>query len=293
MALFLGLFGFALILTQIISGLLLVANGIKITSLDHINWDDPHLLPVLKIIQALSSVLMFMVPPFLYALFTFRGNYGYFLGFRPAEKSNMYLLAIMAVLLALPFVFWLGKINESIPLPEALTRLEEETSQQMTAFLKVRNKADIAINVFIIALLPAIGEELCFRGALQRILINITRNPWVGIVLTGVLFSALHLQFMGFLPRMFLGIILGALYWFSGSIWTSVLAHFVNNAVQVIAASYAPRYIDKNPEAPMLAAIVSGIVVWAILWYYQKQSTVTYAKVYDTDELTPTNQFIA
>lgn len=293
LALFLGLFGFAMIVTQVISGAIFLANGIKLTSLEHMNWDDPHFISLLKIVQALSSVLMFMLPPFLYAVITFKGNYNYFLGFKAAEKSNMYMLAILAIVLALPFVFWLGQINEKIPLPEALTKLEEETSQQMGAFLKVRNKADVFINVFIIALLPAIGEELCFRGALQRILINITRNPWVGIVLTAILFSALHLQFLGFLPRMFLGIVLGACYWYSGSIWTSIVAHFVNNAVQVIAASYAPKYIDKNPEAPVLAAIMSGIVVWAILWYFQKQSTVTYAKVYEIDELTPTNQFIA
>jgi hypothetical protein len=205
----------------------------------------------------------------------------------------MYVLAIVGILLAIPFVFWLGKLNEGIPLPEGLTRLEQQASQQMAAFLKIRNPYDIVVNVFIIALLPAVGEELCFRGALQRILIHVTRNPWAGIVLTAVLFSALHLQFSGFLPRMFLGIVLGAFYWFSGSIYTSMIAHFVNNAVQVIWASYAPNVIEKNPEIPVLAAIASGIVVWAILWFFQKQSTVTWARVYNTDELTPFDQFMA
>jgi membrane protease YdiL (CAAX protease family) len=293
LALFLGLFGFALIVTQILSVIIFQANGIRILAIGDINWKDPHVITVFKVVQALSSVLMFMLPAFLYALFTFTGRYGYFLGFREAEKSNMYMLAIVGILIAMPFVFWLGKLNEGIPLPEGLTKLEEQTSQQMTAFLKVHNSIDIVINVFVIALLPAIGEELCFRGVLQRILINITKNPWVGIVVTAILFSSLHLQFMGFLPRMFLGIVLGAFYWYSGSIWTSIAAHFVNNAVQVIAASYAPKYIDKNPESPILAAIASGIAIWAILWYYQKQSTITYSKVYNTDELTPTNQFMA
>jgi membrane protease YdiL (CAAX protease family) len=234
-----------------------------------------------------------MIPALLYALFTFTGRYGYFLGFRNAEKSNMYMLAIVGILLAMPFVFWLGKLNEGIPLPRILAKLEEDSAKLMNAFLKVKTSTDIVVNVFIIALLPAVAEELCFRAALQRVLINICRSPWVGIVITAILFSSLHLQFSGFLPRMFLGIVLGAFYWFSGSIWTSILAHFVNNAVQVIAASYAPQYIDKNPESPMLAAIVSGIVIWTILWFFQKQSTITYSKVYRTDEITPTNQFMA
>lgn len=205
----------------------------------------------------------------------------------------MYVLAVLGMLMSLPFVIWLGHLNELIPLPENLIRMEEETAKQLTAILKVKNVWDIVLNVFIIALLPAIGEELFFRGALQRVVIHLTRNPWVGIVLTAVLFSALHFQFSGFLPRMFLGIVLGAFYWFSGSIYTSMIAHFANNAVQVIAASYAPEFVEKNPQTPVLAAVASGIVVWAILWYFQKQSTITYSKVFKTDELTSTNQFIA
>jgi len=112
-------------------------------------------------------------------------------------------------------------------------------------------------------------------------------------VITAILFSALHFQFQGFLPRMFLGIVLGAFYWFSGSLWPSIAAHFANNALQVIAVSYMPELASENPEAPVLAAVASGIAVWAILWFYSKQSTVTYNKVYRIDDLTSSNQFIA
>jgi membrane protease YdiL (CAAX protease family) len=259
----------------------------------NIDMTKPGVVGQMKWLQAVSSLTFFFLPAFLYAVFTFRGNYFYFLGFKKAEKENMYVLAVACIVLAMPFVFWLGVLNQGIPLPAELKKMEEETAKQMVAFLKVNGPMDVVINIIVIALLPAICEELCFRGALQRILINITRSPWAGIIITAILFSALHLQFMGFLPRMFLGIVLGALYWFSGSLWTSILAHFVNNAVQVIAVSYAPKYIDKNPEFPVLLAIASGVIVWAILWYYQRQSTITYSKVYRTDELTPHNQFLA
>jgi membrane protease YdiL (CAAX protease family) len=276
------------ILSGVISSIIFLFSDIK-----GIDFNNPHFVNVAKLIQAISSILLFIVPPFLFARFTFTGNYGYFLGFRNAEKANMYILAILGILLAMPFVIWLGHLNEAIPLPEKLNKMEEETAKQLVAILKAKSTWDIVVNVFIIALLPAVGEELFFRGALQRVVIQLTRNPWAGIILTAVLFSALHLQFSGFLPRMFLGIVLGAFYWFSGSIYTSMIAHFTNNAVQVIAASYAPEYIEKNPETPVLAAVASGIVVWAILWFFQKQSTVTYAKVYETDELNSINEFIA
>jgi membrane protease YdiL (CAAX protease family) len=284
----LGVFCMMFILAGIVTYIIYAIGGIKTA-----DFNNTHFINVAKAVQAISSVLLFIIPPFFFARFTFNGNYAYFLGFRNAEKANMYILAILGMLMAMPFVIWLGQLNELIPLPDFLTKMEEETSKQLIAILKVRSVWDIVVNVFIIALLPAIGEELFFRGALQRVVIQLCRNPWVGIVLTAVLFSALHLQFSGFLPRLFLGIALGAFYWFSGSIYTSMVAHFANNAVQVIAASYAPEYIDKNPQTPVLAAIASGIVVWAILWYFQKQSTVTFSKVYKTDELTSTNQFIA
>ena len=293
LGMFLGFFGFFYIITGFVSLVIYQSNGIKILSLDTINVNDIHVVNVLKWTQALSTVMLFLFPVFVYLFATFPGNYGYFLGFRKAEKANMYVLGVIGILLAMPFVFWLGQLNQHIDLPRRLTQMEEESSRIMIAFLKVNKPIDITINVFIIAFLPAVCEEIFFRGALQRIIINITRNPWIGIVVTAILFSAMHMQFQGFLPRMFLGIILGALYWFSGSLWTSIIPHFVNNAVQVIIASYAPKYIDKNPETPVLAAIASGIVVWAILWYYQKQSSITYSKVYQTDELTPTNQFLA
>lgn len=288
-----GVFCMMFILAGIVSLIVYSMSGIDFKKGLDFDLNDPRMVSVIKLIQAISSILLFIVPPFLFARFTFTGKYGYFLGFRKAEKSNMYILAILGMLMAMPFVLWLGHLNEMICLPKNLIKMEEETVKQLTAILKVKSVWDIVVNVFIIALLPAIGEELFFRGALQRVVIQLTRNPWVGIVLTAVLFSALHLQFSGFLPRLFLGIVLGAFYWFSGSIYTSMIAHFANNAVQVIAASYAPEYVEKNPQTPVLAAVASGIVVWAILWYFQKQSTVTYSKVYETDDLTPTNQFIA
>lgn len=272
---------------------LLITIGIGVGADIKVDLNKPGVVESLKWGQAFSSIAFFFLPAFLFAAFTFRSKFFYFLGFKKAEKVNMYILAALCVMLAFPVVFWLGQLNQDIRLPESLVNMEKDTSKQLEALLKVNNVSDVVMNVIIIALFPAICEEMFFRGALQRVLIHLTKNPWAGILLTGFLFSALHFQFLGFLPRMFLGVVLGTLYWYSGSLWTSILAHFVNNAVQVIAVSYAPKYINENPELPVLTAIISGVAVWAILWYYQRQSTITWSKVYKTEGLTPTNQFIA
>ncbi|RYG05972.1 MAG: CPBP family intramembrane metalloprotease [Chitinophagaceae bacterium] len=259
---------------------------------DITNLSNPANIPKVKAFQAASSILLFFLPAFLFATFTFRGRYLHYLGFNPAERAPMYAIGSICMLVAFPLVFWLGAINQLIPLPESMIKLEENAGKQMEIFLKVNSGWDIVINVIIIGLLPAICEEVFFRGAMQRIMIQLTKNPWLGIVLTAALFSAFHLQFQGFLPRLFLGIILGALYWFSGSIWTSILAHFITNTAQVLAASYATEYVHHNPTVPIYLAIASGIAVFGLMRLYLRFSTITWSKVYERDGLTKYNDFM-
>ena len=253
----------------------------------------PGAIQMFKWLQAASSLTFFLLPAFLYAVFTFRGRYFYFLGFKKADKANMYILGIFCMLMAFPLVFWLGELNQRIPLPQSLVNMENDTAKDIEAFLKINSPIDILVNILVIALFPAICEEMLFRGALQRIIIHLTRSPWTGIIISAALFSALHFQFLGFLPRMLLGIILGAMFWYSGSLWTSIIAHFVTNAVQVLAASYAPKLINENPTLPVYLALISGLAVFFLLLLFHKQSTITWSKVYERDNISPGNQFIA
>jgi uncharacterized protein len=292
LGIFLGLFGGAFVVSSVLMGVFILSKGLPINA-DGIDWTKPQMVSAMKWIQGISSILIFLLPAVLYARISFSGPALQFLGLKKAEKSAMYGLAILCILVAFPFVIWLGELNQNIPLPKWMTAMEKDTAKQMEALLKVNQPLDILVNVFIIAVLPAICEELCFRGALQRIMIQCAKNPLTGIILTSVLFSALHFQFQGFLPRMFLGIVLGALYWYSGSLWTSILAHFVNNGVQVVAVSFAPKYATENPEMPVFAGLISAVIVFFILWVYGRLSTITYAKVYDTDRLHMSNQFLS
>jgi membrane protease YdiL (CAAX protease family) len=293
LGIFLGLFGGAFIAASLVMAIVILGRGIPVAEMSKLDWSKPKILATMKLVQAISSLLIFLLPAVLYAMISFRRKPLFFLGLTRPVKNQMYVLAIICILVAFPFVIWLGDVNQLIPLPKWMTNLESDATRQMQAFLKADNTADIIINVFIIALLPAICEEICFRGALQRIVIQITRNAWLGIIVTAIFFSALHLQFQGFLPRMFLGMILGAIYWYSGSLWPSIVAHFINNAVQVVAVSKAPEYIEKNPSISIYVALGSGLLVWGILWMFKSLSTVTYQKVYETDELNMTNQYIA
>ena len=281
LALFMGLLGLSLILGVVgASAIVLAKTGISAAGGQPIDLNDPGLIPAKKLAQAFSTVIIFGFPALFYARQTFRSQPLRSLGLRPVEKPIFYVLGIVLLLAAFPLEGWLGTLNKQISLPGWMIRMEKDSDRQISAFLQIHSSFDIVINLFIVAFLPAVFEELCFRGTLQRILINIFKNPWIGIIVTGAFFSAFHMQFQGFLPRMMLGILLGAAFWYSGSLWTSIFAHFFFNGIQVIAASYYPKLMNENPSIPAYAGLISLVIVLGLLGLMRGQSTVTYEKVY-------------
>lgn len=197
----------------------------------------------MKIGQGLSSIMMFVVPPIVYYFVTRKEHPMHDLGFRGINKPwPLFLLAAIAlVFVSLPVTNQLGTWNENMKLGGALQTLEdmlkalEETAATATEqMLKVDTIGGLLFNLVVIALIPAVGEELTFRGVLQQ---GLTRrmNPHVAIILSSAIFSFIHFQFYGFLPRMFLGMVLGYVFYASGSLWPSMLMHFLNNGSVVVA----------------------------------------------------------
>jgi membrane protease YdiL (CAAX protease family) len=230
-----------------------------------INFDHPGSIALLKFLQAISTVAIFLVPAWLFSFYVFRDRPFYHLGFRQPPGISFYILAIALLLLSFPLDAWLGQLNRSISLPLWMIDREKEANRQIIAFLKTGSTMGVLVNVFVIALLPAICEEACFRGALQPILIRLFRSPFAGILVTAIFFSAFHMQFQGFLPRLLLGLLLGAAYWYSGSLLVAIVAHFFTNAVQVVAVAYYPKYMTEDPSVPFYWAIISMIIVITIL----------------------------
>lgn len=192
----------------------------------------------LRVAQICSQVAGFVMPPLFYAVLVKPEPLGY-LGFR--KMPVWALLGIVAMFTALPFNNLLTEWNEGFTLPETMAGLEEYfrkaqdmADDLMTKFLEVGSIGGLIANILMIAALAAIGEELLFRSVIQPFMIRICRNAFVGILVTSVLFSAMHFEFYGFIPRIVLGIILGYMFYLTGSIWSSMLMHFVNNATIVM-----------------------------------------------------------
>jgi membrane protease YdiL (CAAX protease family) len=125
------------------------------------------------------------------------------------------------------------------PLEQWMKTSEEEAKLLTEKFLSLTTFDGLIINLLLMAVLPAIAEELTFRGVLQNLFT--VSNLHIAIWCSAVLFSAVHLQFYGFLPRMLMGALFGYMLVWTGSLWTPILMHMTNNAMAVILYFVAQR----------------------------------------------------
>lgn len=240
---------------------------------------NPGSLRMLKFFQVVQSFGLFIIPPFILAWLFHRDVPGYLFIDRGTTGKSIILVAGL-IIVALPIINLAGALNNQMHFPEWASGVEEwmknaeQRAEELTkAFLKVENIGGLLFNLFMIALLPAIGEELLFRGIIQRIFTRWARSYHWGIWISAILFSALHIQFYGFIPRMLLGAMFGYLLVWSGSMWLPILAHLFNNGFAVIAMYLIDRGII-NPEmeeigatsGSMYAAFISlALVVFLML----------------------------
>lgn len=198
--------------------------------------DDINLL---KFLQVFQSVGAFIVPPVVLALF-FADDMMNYLKINKYPGSLNILLVVLIMFSGIPFINYLVVLNENMNLPDFLGPVErwmrnmEDTAGELTEnFLAASNFRQYMVNMVVMALLPAIGEELLFRGILLRLFSEWTKKAFLGILISAFLFSAIHMQFYGFIPRFLLGIVFGYMLVWSGSLWMPVIAHFFNNGLAV------------------------------------------------------------
>ncbi len=226
-----------------------------------LDLSDGNTMAVLKWMQGCSAIGLFVVPPILFAYFT-----NHKLGWTFVSRQQL-LLAIAFMLLLMPLINGLAVWNESLHLPSFLGSLEswmrqaEAEAMRMTeAFLVMDTTLDLLVNLLIIAVIPAIGEELLFRGVIQKLFLKWNGKVHLSVWLTAFVFSAVHMQFLGFFPRLILGAVLGYMLVWSGSLWLPIVAHFTNNAFAVLITYFIG--IDKvNPSVESMGSEGGSIVL--------------------------------
>ena len=250
------------------------------------NIQHPEGINFLKYVQAISSIGLFIFSSLTIAYF-FDIHILKFLYLEKNPGFKNLLLIFILILVILPFSNLMTELNENLQLPDSLQRVqhfletkEEEMNDIVKRFLDARGVWVFLLNILVIALIPAIGEELLFRGVFQKLFISLFKNVHLGIIITAFIFSALHLQFLSFLPRFILGIIFGYFVVWSESLWPAIIAHFINNALAVIYYYffYAGKIGDEMEMigSPghglyygLLSMVISGAIIFLIFRNYR------------------------
>jgi membrane protease YdiL (CAAX protease family) len=230
--------------------------------------------------QVASALLSFVVPAVLFGYFSSPQPLQY-VGLR--NRINVILIGLCVALFVViqPFVSYLGTLNSKVnfgSLQQAFKSAEAVYTRAFEAFLKMNSPADLFLNLFVMALLPAVGEELFFRGALQKVLLRWNQKPWLSILLSSFVFAFLHGTFFKILPIFTLGIMLGTVYYFTRNLWYCITIHFINNAAAVIAVYFADRnevikkFANDNINLPLYSAVISLLLTLLILYFMRETS---------------------
>lgn len=275
--------GFVLFVVSMIAGILI--SGIDMSALKEglLNDTNGSNINFVRYLLVMQEICFFIIPG-IYLLNLLnplnRKFLEYFTVTKPNEAGLIFLLAFSLI----PLISFAGQLNSGMHLPEDLSGVEEwmsakedEANNLLKGIMVSDSFSALLLNVAVTALLPAIGEEIVFRGIFQKIFQKLFRNNHVGILVIAFIFSAIHLQFFGFLPRFIMGLVFGYLYFWGGTLWLPIIAHFTNNAIMTVSVkirgwenSIANPDLSVWEQALILPAPIF-IIVMIMLYFRNKR----------------------
>jgi membrane protease YdiL (CAAX protease family) len=239
---------------------------------------SPKVLGYLKLTQFLYTLVVYLLPSIFFA-FLVDNRAGNWLRIDQKPRFLPIILALLIMLFAIPFASYTGDWNHTWPFSPEVRRTEEYATVLTRVILNMPDISTLIVNLLLMAIIPAIAEEFFFRGVIQRLYIKMMPGkPWLAIFITAICFSALHFQWMDFVPRVILGFLLGAIYYLSGNLWLSILGHCLNNSLTVaLFYLYQIKIIKTDPMTQSItewyiAAISLALTIGAI-WLFDKQTT--------------------
>lgn len=238
-----------------------------------------------KFYQFINQIGIFILPVVIYSFLVSHSNLKYLkLNKKPLLISV--LISIGLIFIILPFINYVSQLNSEINFPDSLSAIknwmiEKEGQARILneAFLQTSSYSGLIVNIFIVALMAAIGEELLFRGVILKLLMDIFKNVHIAIFFSAFVFSLFHLQFFGFFPRLVLGMVLGYLYVYTRNLWVPIIYHFVNNAASVIIYFlYFNKQISTTAEnfgsTSNIVYVIGSLLisVWLIIIIRQREN---------------------
>lgn len=266
------------------AGIVVAMFGVNaLKQIAQLNLNDPNAAEGLWILQIVSTTIPIFAAAFIFARFVVKDTRQYL---RTSFKFPWFLIIIVfcVMMVSTPLIEGLANINQRLQLPDFLSALQkwmrdtEDRAQHLTTLLlQMKTISSLLFKLFLVGLLTAVVEEFMFRGCIQTIILKWSKNKHVAVWVTAVLFSAFHLEFFGFLPRLFLGALFGYFVVWSGSIWPAVWAHFINNGTAVfVSYLYQNKMISVNPDDTHIfnlpAYLFSLIIVVFLLYLYRNMT---------------------
>lgn len=209
------------------------------------NGTSPKLVRIMTVLQ---DILVFIAPAILAAFIATRLPAS-LLTVNVKPRLSITLLALLAMITSMPAMEWIIELNYNIHLPESMSGLEqtlrsmeESASDTISSMMGGTSAGDLIMGILIVGVLAGISEELFFRGALQNLFMSMRKvNKHFAIWAAAFIFSLMHFQFFGFVPRLLLGAYFGYLIWWSGSVWVPIIAHAFNNTLVVVTSWIGER----------------------------------------------------
>jgi membrane protease YdiL (CAAX protease family) len=241
----------------------------------------PENAGILRWVQFLSTIFLFFLPPLVYAKICHKKAFKH-LGYSNSVNLSQVLVVVLLMLASLPFVSMLGQLTEMMPFSEATLKkfrlAEEEYAKQVAVIGRMNNFGDYVVSLVMLAILPAVFEETLFRGGVQNLLSRWTKMPILAIIITSIVFSAIHFSYIGFLSRFALSFILGWMYYRTGNLWLNIIGHVTNNAV-ALTVLYVMKLNNPNvdlnkadPEFPFWLGFISITMVLAFFVLFERVS---------------------
>jgi len=256
--------GFGLQIASLITDVDLAADG-------EIDYSDPATVSAIRISNTIGN-LGFLIGAIVFSWLC-TNQIGSYFNFKGKFKFKYLLVIILVFVLATPAGNFLSIINEMIYPGEALDEIQDTSYQVKSAMLNTTSGWTVILNILTIALVPAVCEEVFFRGVLLRLSYQGTGKIHVGVLLSAVIFALFHFEFDNILSITFMGVILGYLYVYTGSILVPILLHFLNNSIYIILSAYSSDVLsDSGSGNELIIWIVSGVGCLFLLLFLLKRS---------------------
>lgn len=253
------------------------------------NTSIPHIINSIWMLQILSTTIPVFAAPYVFGRYVVNQPKTY-LKLKFNIPALLFVVILIIMFCSSPLMECLININQKMVLPKFLAGLEQwmrkseaEAAKETALLLTLKSVWQMLWALFAIGLLTAIAEEFLFRGCIQAIFTRWTKSHHLGIWIAAILFSAIHMQFFGFLPRLMLGVFFGYFVWWSGSIWTSVWGHFINNGTAVVVTYlFQQKTITMNPDDQHVfnyGAYAFSLIITVLLFIVYRKLTLPKPKL--------------